>query len=76
MEKQSMFTIPVDGIINPEYLVIIGHQIEPNTGRKLPVIDHGVGGIGKIIVHITGIRKQVEINRIVDFVKLLHSDER
>lgn len=75
MEKESIFPIPVDGKIDPEYLVVVGNEVETCPGRILPVIDHGIGGIGKQIVHIPHIGKHIKIEGIVNLIKLLHSNE-
>ena len=61
MEENTMLSIAVDHIINAENFVIVGDQVNAYAARKLPGIDHGIGGIGEIVVYITGITKYIDI---------------
>jgi hypothetical protein len=61
MEEKSVFSIPVYGKIQSEYLVIVGNKIESHSCGKLPGIDHGIGRMRKYIVHIAGIGKYIKI---------------
>jgi hypothetical protein len=76
VEEKSMFPIPIDYIIDTENLVVIGDKIDPCSGRKLPRINHGIGWVGENIVDITCIGKQIEINSIMDLIKLFHLEKR
>ena len=57
MKKYTIFPVTVNGKIDPENLVIIGYKIKSYPGGKLPGVHHGVGGIGKFIIHKTRISK-------------------
>ena len=70
-----MLSVAVNYIINAENLIVVGDQVYTGPGRKLPCIYHGVGRVGKIVVYITCIGKQIDIYSIMYLVKLLHPNE-
>ena len=76
MEEETMFPIAVDHVIDTEYLIVIGDQVYSHSCRKLPGVDHGIGGIGEIVVYIAGVCKNIGIYRIMHLVELLHPQER
>ena len=76
MKKQAVFSIPVDGVIDAEYLVVVSYKIQPHAGRKLPVVYHGIGGMGKFVVHIAGIDENIHINSIMHLIELFHLNKR
>ena len=71
-----MLPVAVDGVIYSEYQVVIGDQINACPGRKLPGVYHGVCGAWKYIVHITSIGKHIEIECVMNFIKLLRAQKR